>query len=337
MRSLLPTVFLVSLLLGGVPLARADFLAHTFSIVARDPDTGQLGVAVQSHWPGVGSMVSWARAGVGVVATQSFVRPRYGPDCLDLLARGLSPEQAFREASRGDRGLAGRQVALVDHRGRVFAHTGSGNIPVAHHQLGEGFSVQANLMVDESVVPAMARAYRESEGPLGERLLAALRAGQAAGGDLRGKQAAGLRVVAARASGDPEEDVVLDLRVDDHPRPVEELARLLALRRSYDLGNRVQGLVGRGRLSEAAALWRQLDEGCPGCHEPRFWYLVALLERGEEGAARPHWEVLRNLPGNWGEALRRVARAGLLGGEAGSRRLEQFLAGDPLPMGGEGP
>ena len=172
-------------------------LAHTYSIVARDPRTGEMGVAVQSHWFGVGTIVAWAEAGVGAVATQSFVEPAYGPRGLELMRTGLSAPDALKALLAADPAEAVRQIAFVDSQGRVATHTGARCVACAGHLAGAHFSVQANMMLNDAVVPAMRRAFEASSGPLAERLMAALEAAEAAGGDIRGRQAAAILVVPA--------------------------------------------------------------------------------------------------------------------------------------------
>jgi len=199
---------------------------HTYSIVARDPKTGEMGVAVQSHWFSVGSIVSWAEAGVGAVATQSFVQPAYGPRGLLSMRSGVGAKEALKKLVAGDADEAVRQVAFVDAEGRVAAHTGARCIQAAGHHVGEGYSVQANMMLNADVVPAMARAFEGSAGrALAERLVLTLEAAQAAGGDIRGKQSAALLVVRAEATGNVWEDRLVDLRIEDHPTPVKEMRR----------------------------------------------------------------------------------------------------------------
>ncbi|HWQ29053.1 MAG TPA: DUF1028 domain-containing protein, partial [Dehalococcoidia bacterium] len=205
--------------------------AHTYSIVARDPATGALGVAVQSHYFSVGSIVSWAEAGVGAVATQSIANVDYGPRGLALMREGLSASQALSALLENDPGRDVRQVAMVDARGGVAAHTGTRCIPAAGHLSGDGFSVQANLMANDSVWPAMRDAFERSDGELADRLLAALEAAQNAGGDIRGQQSAALLVVSGERSHEPWRGRLFDLRVEDHPEPVAELKRLVRLRR----------------------------------------------------------------------------------------------------------
>jgi uncharacterized Ntn-hydrolase superfamily protein len=188
----------------------------TYSIVARDPATGEFGIAVQSHWFSVGSVVAWAEAGVGAVATQSFTEISYGPLGLGAMRDGATAAQALATLVAADPHPEVRQVAFVDVQGRTAVHTGAGCIPGAGHRGGEGYSVQANLMLVDDVPEAMARAFENATGPLAERMLAALEAAQAAGGDIRGKQSAAILVVAARASEQPWEDRQIDLRIEDH-------------------------------------------------------------------------------------------------------------------------
>src|SRR5690242_18424117 len=194
---LLPLVLLAAT--GGAPAP----LAHTFSIVARDPDTGELGVAVQSHYFSVGPIVPWAEAGVGAVATQSLVLVDYGPRGLDLMRGGMSAKDALDSLLKADAHNEGRQVAMVDAKGTVAAYTGKNCIPDAGHHTGNQYSVEANLMANDKVWPAMAEAYEKAQGDLAERMLQALEAGQKAGGDIRGKQSAAILIVRATPTGKP--------------------------------------------------------------------------------------------------------------------------------------
>ena len=249
-------------------------LACTYSIVVRDADTGQLGVAVQSHWFSVGGLVCWAEAGVGAVATQSMVQVSYGPLGLDRMREGLSASEALAELLAADDGRELRQVAMVDAQGRVAAHTGARCIAEAGHQTGEGFSVQANIMANREVWPAMARAYREAQGDLAERLLAALDAAQAAGGDLRGKQSAAMVIVGAEPSAERWEGVLLELRVEDHPDPLVELRHLVKLHRAYEHMNQGDELLGEDRVEEALVQYRTAAQMAPEIPELPFWQAV---------------------------------------------------------------
>ena len=253
----------------------------TYSIVARDPVSGQLGVAVQSHWFSVGSVVSWARAAVGAVATQSIAEPAYGPRLLERLEAGEAPDHALQSLVGEDSEAHYRQVAVVDASGAVAAHTGGSCIPYAGDRQGEGFSVQANMMATPDVWPAMASAFEEAGGSLARRLLTALDAGEAAGGDVRGRQSAALLVVAADT--EPWESLV-ELRVEDDPEPLAELARLLTLREAYDLAEEADELLGQGRQAEAADRYRQAAELAPESAELAFWAGLSLVQGGETDA-----------------------------------------------------
>jgi uncharacterized Ntn-hydrolase superfamily protein len=207
---------------------------HTFSIVARDPNTGELGVAVQSHWFSVGPIVPWAEAGVGAIATQSFVDPSYGKLGLELMRAGKSAPDALKSLLAGDEGREVRQVAMIDTQGRVEAWTGKNDIQAAGQIVGKNFSVQANLMLNDKVWPAMAQAFENAKGDLADRMLAALDAAQAVGGDIRGRQSAALIVVTGKPTGQAWKDRLFDLRVDDSPEPLPELRRLVTLQRAYN-------------------------------------------------------------------------------------------------------
>jgi uncharacterized Ntn-hydrolase superfamily protein len=272
----------------------------TYSIIARDPATGELGVAVQSHWFSVGSIVSWARAGVGAVATQSIAEPAYGPRLLDRLAAGEAVDDALGTELADDEPARFRQVAVVDSAGRVAVHTGEGCMPHAGHVIGDAFSAQANLMASPEVWPAMAAAFRSAVGDaLARRLLAALDAAEAAGGDVRGRQSAALLVVPAE--GEPWRSTV-ELRVDDAPDPLAELRRLLDLRDAYELADRADALAGEGRHRDATELYVQAAEAAPASVELSFWAGLGIaaggdLERGAERvrAALEAYEGWRDL------------------------------------------
>src|SRR5437899_12471637 len=209
----------------------------TYSIVAIDRRGGEMGVAVQSHWFSVGSVVTWAEAGVGVVATQALVEASYGPLGLALMQGGKSPTEALKSLLATDPSPRVRQVAILDFRGRVATHTGEECIPQAGHISGRGFSTQANLMRNRRVWPAMASAFRRTTGDLTSRLLASLDAAEGAGGDVRGRQSAAILVLRTKPSGSPWHDKVVDLRVEDHPAPLKELSRLVVLHQAYEHEN----------------------------------------------------------------------------------------------------
>lgn len=259
----------------------------TFSIVARDPRTGELGVAVQSHWFSVGSVVTWARAGVGAVATQSVIEPAYGPDLLELLAGGLDAPAALARRLAGDEGVAVRQVAVVDAAGTVAIHTGEGCIPYAGETVGEEFASQANMMAGDRVWGAMAEAFGDGSGqPLAERLLGALDAGEAAGGDVRGRQSAALLTVPPEP--EPGWRRTVDLRVEDHPDPLAELRRLLVLQRAYALATEGDDLVAEGRHAEAGERYTAAADLAPDNGELVFWAGLAAYDQGDDalGAQR---------------------------------------------------
>jgi uncharacterized Ntn-hydrolase superfamily protein len=262
-------------------MARYDQARMTYSIVARDPNTGELGVAVQSHYFQVGPAVPWALAGVGAIATQSQVNVSYGPLGLEMLRAGLSAEQALKALTSGDAMPEVRQAAIVDAEGRVAAHTGSKCIPAAGHRTGEGFSCQANLMEKDTVWDAMAEAYTQTRGALAERLMAALEAAEAEGGDLRGKQSAAMLVVTGKPTGRSWEDRTVDLRVEDHPEPLPELRRLLTIRRAYDMDTEADKLDEAGDAAGARARRLEAQRLLPDNVELRFWAGLAMAQEGD--------------------------------------------------------
>lgn len=275
----------------------------TYSIVARDPLTGELGVAVQTHWFAVGSIVPWARPGVGAVATQANVEVRYGPRLLDLLAQGLDAPAALAQALAEDPGAHGRQVAVVDARGGIAAHTGEEAMPFAGHVIGSGVSCQANIMENATVWGAMLAAFEEGEGRLVDRLLAALDAAEAAGGDIRGRQSAAILVVPA--SGEPWESTV-SLRVDDNPAPLVELRRLLVLNDAYVLAGHADAMVNEHNYGEAARLYREAAELAPSALELRFWAGLGKAYTGDlEAGLTEVRDVIDAAPG-WGTLLGRL-------------------------------
>jgi uncharacterized Ntn-hydrolase superfamily protein len=253
----------------------------TYSIVARDGDTGELGVAVQSHYFQVGPVVPWAIAGVGVVATQSMVNVSFGPLGLDYMRAGYRAEDALRALLAGDSQPEARQVALVDASGNVAAHTGAKCIPAAGHRTGDGFSVQANLMEKETVWDAMFEAYTSTTAPLAERLLAAMDAAEAEGGDIRGKQSAAMLVVTGRPTGRPWEDRTIELRVEDAPDPLVELRRLLRVKRAYMAVNEADRLEEAKDLEGATRKLREAVQLAPEMVEICFWGGLTMVQAGQ--------------------------------------------------------
>lgn len=290
-----------------------DQLAHTYSIVARDSATGELGVAVQSHWFSVGSLVTWAEAGVGAIATQSFVNPDFGPQGLALLKAGLSANQALSALLAADEGRDVRQVAIVDASGEVAVHTGEKCIQVAEHRTGAGYSAQANMMYHEGVPQAMADAYEQhADQPLAERLLAALEAAEAAGGDIRGSQSAAILVVRAQPTGQVWRDRLVDLRVEDHYNPVGELQRLLQVHRAYNLMNAGDLAMERGDIDQAIKLYGNAEKLFPGNLEMKFWHAVNLANAGKMTDAKALFKQVFAGGKNWRDLLPRIHAVGLL-------------------------
>ncbi|MDX6724259.1 MAG: hypothetical protein QOD73_2663 [Solirubrobacteraceae bacterium] len=275
----------------------------TYSIVARDPATGELGVAVQSHWFSVGSVVSWARAGVGAVATQSLVEPAYGPRALDLMEAGATAGEALRRLVAEDPHARVRQVGVVDAAGRVATHTGDGCIAFAGDAQGEDFTVQANMMSRPEVWPAMKRAFEEADGPLSRRLLAALLAAEAAGGDVRGRQSAALLIVPAEGE---EWTRTSDVRVEDHADPLGELTRLVDLSEAYALGSEGDDLMGAGRHDEAADRFTRAAALAPDNDELLFWSGLAAAQTGDMATALERVRRAIAMHGGWRDLLDRL-------------------------------
>ncbi len=305
----------------------ADPLAHTYSIVARDPETGNFGVAVQSHWFQVGPIVPWAEAGVGAVATQSFVKVDYGPEGLKLIQGGKSAQQALDQLLAADAQKDVRQVAMVDARGRVAAWTGPSCIAAAGHRKGEGYSVQANLMDKDTVWPAMAKAYEGSRGDFADRLLAALEAAEAEGGDIRGRQSAALLVVRAESTGKPWQDRLVDLRIDDHPDPLSELRRLLQLHRAYEEMNLGDEAFAEGEIEKAVGHYSRGTELAPHIAELPFWQAVTLFTAGHEDQALPIFRDVFAREDRWLRLVPRLPASGLLPDDPA--KIERILAVAP--------
>lgn len=309
---LLPVLFATAA--GGVatpaaPAPEALRPVHTYSIVARDKQTGELGVAVQSHWFSVGSMVTWAEAGVGAVATQSFVDPAYGPLGLALMRTGKSAPDALEGVLASDRQKAVRQVGMVDSQGRVATHTGGLCIAAAGGQVGDGYAVQANMMGKASVWPAMAKAYEAAHGDLAERLLQALEAAEREGGDVRGRQSAALLIVKGQSSGRPWADKLFDLRVEDHPEPLVELRRLVDVQRAYA---HMQAGDDCAALKDWACAEREYGAAMrqqPANAEMAFWAAVALATNGRVEQAKPLFTRAFAADARWRELLRRLPAA----------------------------
>ncbi len=291
---------------------RSSMPVATYSIVALDEETGQLGVAVQSHWFSVGSIVSWVRAGVGAVATQSFVKVDYGPGGLKLMAAGLNAEEALKQLLAEDEGEAIRQVGMVDAHGNVSAHTGNKCIQHAGHRTGAGYTVQANFMANSTVPDAMAAAYENADGDLADRLMAALEAAENEGGDIRGRQSAAMIIATGEPTGIHWQDVLLDLRVEDDPEPLKELKRLIRIHRAYEHANRGDLYVELDRIDEALIEYEKAADYYPENPELPYWTAVSLADVGRLDEALPIFkDVFERFP-DLRTLTPRLVKAGLL-------------------------
>jgi uncharacterized Ntn-hydrolase superfamily protein len=280
----------------------------TYSIVARDNKTGELGVAVQSHYFQVSPAVPWALAGVGAVATQSQVNLSFGPLGLELMQAGHTADQALKALIAGDPHPDVRQCGIVDASGGVAAHTGSKCIPAAGHHLGDGFTCQANLMEKDTVWAAMADAYLSTDAPLAERMMAALEAAEAEGGDIRGKQSAAMLVVTGSPTGRPWEDRIIDLRVEDAAEPLPELRRLLRIKRAYMTLGDADRLSDSGDKRAANARAEEAIRIAPEMAEIRFWTGLEMATNGDmDGGCDLMAAVVREKGERWIEMLRRLA------------------------------
>lgn len=309
------SISLMAAFLGSAPSSPVAGTArpvHTYSVVARDPATGDMGVAVQSHWFSVGAVVSWAEAGVGAVATQSFVDPAYGPLGLSLMRGGKTAPQALESLLVSDSGREVRQVAMIDTQGNVAAHTGKRCIQGAGHKVGKDFSVQANLMLNDTIWGAMAKAYQAAQGDLADRMLAALEAAEAAGGDIRGRQSAAILIVKGTSTGRPWADTVMDLRVDDHPKPLEELRRLVQLQRAYDHMNRGDVAVEHNDVDGALREYGAAEALVPDNLEMKFWHAIALVNAKRVDQALPMFKSIFAKDRNWATLVPRLPASGAL-------------------------
>lgn len=293
--------------------ANSDKFAHTFSIVAQDPVTGDMAVGVQSHWFSVGTSVPWGKSGVGVVATQSFVNQRYGYEGLELMQKGFSAEKALKQLKKEDEGAAFRQVAMLSKDGTIAAFTGEKCVDAALHLIGDHYSIQANMMEDENVVYEMRKAYEEnSDLPLAERIVAAMKVAQASGGDIRGKQSSALIVVGKDAPKHPWLDKKIDLRVEDHKTPVEELSRLLNSHRAYEF--MTEGDLAMENENPKAALkaYNAAEKLLPSNDEIKFWKAVALVNSDQVKESIPIFERLFMNDKRWQRLLKRLPSSDLI-------------------------
>jgi uncharacterized Ntn-hydrolase superfamily protein len=278
---------LIALILLVFSIAQDHRPISTYSIVAYDETTGELGVAVQSHWFSVGALVPWAKSGVGAVATQSFVRVEYGPEGLELMSKGHSAKETLDFLVSQDEGRDVRQVAMVDVNGSVAIHTGKNCIAEAGHYQGKNFAVQANIMENPTVWGAMAKAFETSSGDLADRMMAALEAAQAEGGDLRGRQSAALLVVKGTPEENPWDNKLFDLRIEDHPEPLKELKRLIRINRAYIHANNGDLYLEEGMTKEALDEYSKAANYYPENPELPFWTAVTLAGSGKLDTALP--------------------------------------------------
>lgn len=299
MKKFITLSFLVASIISAQTFYGSNPLTHTFSIVARDKNTGEMGVAVQSHWFSVGTIVSWGEAGVGVVATQSMVNASFGPRGLDLMEQGFTAQETLNQLIESDEGRDFRQLAVLDANGNVAAYTGSKCIPEAGHIVGNQFSVQANLMRNNKVWPAMKEAYENSEGPLAERLLATLDAAQAAGGDIRGKQSAAILIVKPESTGKSWEDRLVDLHVEDNPEPLKELRRLYKVHLAYEHMNKGDLAIEHNDMALAMKEYSIAEEMFPDNLEMKFWHAVTLANIGELEKSLPIFKEVFSKDESW--------------------------------------
>jgi len=279
----------------------------TYSIVARDAETGQLGVAVQSYYFAVGSVSPHAEAGVGAVAIQSFAKPSYGTQGLRLIREGASAQQALDTLRENDANAGYRQSAMIDTRGRVAACTGERCVPEAGHHIGEGYACLGNMLMEDGTWNEMGEAFEAAQGEFVDRLLLSLEAAQAAGGDLRGRRSAAVIVVNAESSDDPGLDVLFDLRVEDHEEPLRELDRLITLKKAFHLNSRGDHHLRNGDLRAALRDFSLAVSMAPAHEELVFWQAVAMVVAGYRGEAEPLLKELFDISENFRLLARRVA------------------------------
>ena len=316
MKKITVLIYMCCAFVSSEVLAQTFFgnepLAHTYSIVARDPQTGEMGVAVQSHWFSVGSLVAWGEAGVGVVATQSFVYPSCAQRGLEFLKKGKTAQEVVDEFISTDEGRDVRQLPIVDSKGNSAGYTGSKCISGAGHVVGANYSVQANMMLNNTVWSAMSIAFENSKGPFAERLITALEAAQKEGGDIRGKQSACLLVVRGEATGNLWEDRLIDLRVEDNPEPVNEIKRLLKVYRAYEHMNKGDLAVEKNDMKLAMDEYNAAMQMFPENLEMKYWTAVTLANTGEVEKSLPMFKEIFTADKNWKELTKRLPSVGLL-------------------------
>jgi uncharacterized Ntn-hydrolase superfamily protein len=315
MKKLLPlfSLLITTQILFSQVYKSSEPFAHTFSIVARDSITGEIGVAVQSHWFSVGTSVSWAEAGVGAVATQSFTNKSFGIRGLNLLRNGMSAQQALDSLLKDDEGRDVRQVAIIDNKGNVATHTGKSCIDYASHIKGNNFSVQSNMMLANKVPSAMADAFEKSKGkPLADRLITTLEAGQKAGGDIRGKQSAAIIIVPGTSQGKPWDERTVDLRVDDNAEPIKELRRLYNVQIAYQHMNNGDLAVEKNDMPTAMNEYNAAMKMFPQNLEMQYWAAITLANNKQVDRAILILKKVFDKDSNWKELTRRLPKVNLL-------------------------
>ncbi|MCP4702980.1 MAG: DUF1028 domain-containing protein [candidate division Zixibacteria bacterium] len=305
------TALIFSISMANDNSARPIRPVNTYSIVAYDSTTGQFGAAVQSHWFKVADVI-WLEPGIGAVATQSLVDFTYGPLGLEMMKNGKSAKQALEGLLVSDPDNNVRQVAMIDKNGVISTHTGDKCIAEAGHQVGKNYSVQANLMRNNTVWSAMAEAFENAEGDLAERMMKALEAAEVEGGDIRGKQSAAMIVVAAKSTGMKWLDNIIDVRVDDSPAPLPELRRLIDVNRAYNLMNKGDELISQKKFEEANNVYSKAAELSPGNMEILFWQAATLVEIGEIERALPIFKEVFKAEESWRTLIPRLVKAELL-------------------------
>ena len=316
MKKLIITSIIITSLIFSISFAGDESIkpirpVNTYSIVAYDSTTGQFGAAVQSHWFKVADVI-WLKPGVGAVATQSLVDFTYGPLGLEMMKNGKSAKQALEGLLVSDPDNNVRQVAIIDKNGLIATHTGDKCIAEAGHQVGKNYSVQANLMRNNTVWSAMAEAFENTEGDLAERMMAALEAAEAEGGDIRGKQSAAMMVVSGEPTGMSWIDNIVDIRVDDSPAPLPELRRLLNVTRAYNYMNEGDVLITEKKFDEANIAYSKAAELAPGNMEILFWQAATLVGVGESEKALPIFREVFKTDESWRELVPRLVKAELL-------------------------
>jgi uncharacterized Ntn-hydrolase superfamily protein len=290
-----------------------EILTNTYSIVARDPETGLMGIGVQSHWFSVGSLVSWGESGIGVVATQSLVNKSFGLRGLDLLKQGKTPQEALDILLSDDDGRDVRQVAILDNKGRISTYTGKKCIRYAGHKIGDNYSVQANMMLSEKVWPIMAKAFEKSNDlPLPERIIKSLEAAELVGGDIRGKQSAVLLVVKDELVENKWEDPIIELRVEDHTEPLKELKRLLKIFRAYEHMNNGDLAIEKGDMAKALEEYNNAQKMFPENLEMSYWTAISLANQNQLDKALELFKNIFKKEKNWRSLTERLPYSELL-------------------------